>query len=508
MENKNTVIALALMLVVWLGFTFLFPHQRENLPAPPSEQNNTQTPEAIKPNRSAESEKALSPAVPPVAPAGASGVERTIVVENTLFRAVFTNIGARLESFELKKYLSSPGGGPAVNLVVPAPERYATLRTMGEQGFELPADAYYAAPAGDLIEVGDGQEHNLTFTTTLPSGLVVSKVYTFKGDSYAFNLQIQVSNRGNATQKGSIALALVQPLGAGDKGDRYDFVGASTLVGGKVEKDAIAKIGEQPKSYSQDLVWTGFGNKYFLAAIVPLEHSAEKAQIQKSDGSVLNILESPNRSLAVGEEAQFNYLLYFGPRELDIFKNVDHQLSEAIDFGFFSPIARPLLHVLKFFYNFLGNYGLAIILLTVIIKLLFWPLTQKSYTSMKNMQKLQPEMQKLRERFKSDRERLNREIMELYKKHRVNLLGGCLPMVIQIPVFFALYKVLLNSIELRHAPFYFWITDLSAKDPYYITPTYYGGHHVYSAKNDSQHHGSYPSQTFHADACCFYFYVS
>ncbi len=175
-----------------------------------------------------------------------------------------------------------------------------------------------------------------------------------------------------------------------------------------------------PKVYSQDLVWTGFGNKYFLAAIVPLENSAEKAQIQKSDGSVLNILESPDRSLAVGEEAQFNYLLYFGPRELDILKDVDHQLSEAVDFGFFSPIARPLLHVLKFFYNFLGNYGLAIILLTVIIKLLFWPLTQKSYTSMKNMQKLQPEMQKLRERFKSDRERLNREIMELYKKHRVN----------------------------------------------------------------------------------------
>ncbi len=202
MENKNTVIALALMLVVWLGFTFLFPHQRENLPAPPSGQNNAQTPEAIKSTSPAESEKALSPAVPPVAPAGASGVERNIVVENTLFRAVFTNIGGRLESFELKKYRSSPGGGPAVNLVAPAPERYATLRTMGEQGFELPADAYYAAPAGDLIEVGDGQERNLTFTTTLPSGLVVSKVYTFHGDSYAFNLQIQVSNRGNATQKG------------------------------------------------------------------------------------------------------------------------------------------------------------------------------------------------------------------------------------------------------------------------------------------------------------------
>jgi YidC/Oxa1 family membrane protein insertase len=160
--------------------------------------------------------------------------------------------------------------------------------------------------------------------------------------------------------------------------------------------------------------------------------------------------------------------------DLDILGAVDHQLAEVVDFGFFSPIAKPLLFVLKFFYGFLGNYGLAIILLTAIIKLLFWPLTQKSYTSMKSMQKLQPEMQKIRDKFKNDRERLNKEIMELYRKHRVNPLGGCLPMLVQIPVFFALYKVLMEAIEVRHAPFYFWIQDLSAKDPYYITPIIMG----------------------------------
>jgi len=164
-----------------------------------------------------------------------------------------------------------------------------------------------------------------------------------------------------------------------------------------------------------------------------------------------------------------------GPRDPGILETVNYRLSEIIDFGIFDFIARPLLFVLNFFYSFVGNYGIAIILLTVVIKIVFWPLTQKSYSSMKAMQTLQPEMQKIREKFKNDKERLNREIMELYKTKRVNPLGGCLPMLIQIPVFFALYKVLLGNIDLRHAPFALWITDLSAKDPYYITPIIMGG---------------------------------
>ena len=132
------------------------------------------------------------------------------------------------------------------------------------------------------------------------------------------------------------------------------------------------------------------------------------------------------------------------------------------------------MEVLKFFNSFVGNYGWSIIILTVLIKILFWPLTQKSYTSMKAMQKVQPEMAKIRVKYKNDKARLNKEVMDLYRKYKVNPLGGCLPMVIQIPVFFALYKVLLEDIGLRHAPFMFWLQDLSAKDPYYITPVVMG----------------------------------
>ena len=211
-----------------------------------------------------------------------------------------------------------------------------------------------------------------------------------------------------------------------------------------------------------------------MMAAVPLAGAAEKAGVAH-EGDLLHCsLQTPLLTLQAGERRQFDYLLFFGPKEPEQLKAAGHNLDLAINFGWFDLLAKPLFHVLTFFYGYLNNYGVAIILLTVILKLLFWPLTHKSYASMKAMQKLQPEMQKVREKFKNDKERLNKEMMELYKKHSVNPLGGCLPMLVQIPVFFALYKVLLDAIDLRHAPFMLWITDLSAKDPYYITPLLMG----------------------------------
>jgi YidC/Oxa1 family membrane protein insertase len=150
-------------------------------------------------------------------------------------------------------------------------------------------------------------------------------------------------------------------------------------------------------------------------------------------------------------------------------------LENAIDFGsWIKWLAMPLLIVLKWIFQYVQNYGIAIIILTILIKIIFWPLGNKSYKSMKEMQKLQPKMQELREKYKDDKQKLSQETMALYKTHKVNPLGGCLPILIQIPVFFGLYKVLLYAIELRHSPFFFWIQDLSAKDPYYITPIIMG----------------------------------
>jgi YidC/Oxa1 family membrane protein insertase len=147
---------------------------------------------------------------------------------------------------------------------------------------------------------------------------------------------------------------------------------------------------------------------------------------------------------------------------------------QSLDLGWFTVLAKPMLHALKFFYGYIPNFGIGIIIITVILKILFFPLTHKSYKSMKDMSKLQPKMVALKEKFRNDKDGLNKAVMELYREHKVNPLGGCLPMIVQIPVFFALYKALMFSIELRHAPFMLWITDLSDKDPYYITPLLMG----------------------------------
>jgi YidC/Oxa1 family membrane protein insertase len=177
-----------------------------------------------------------------------------------------------------------------------------------------------------------------------------------------------------------------------------------------------------------------------------------------------SIVTSPQFTVNPGQSVTVTHRLFVGPKDIDVLKEQGNSLEQSLDLGWFTVIAKPLMYTLKFFYKYVGNYGIAIIIITVILKALFFPLTHKSYKSMKGMQKIQPEMTKLREKYKDDRDAMNKAVMELYREHKVNPMGGCLPMVVQIPVFFALYKSLMFSIELRHAPFLLWITDLAGPD--------------------------------------------
>lgn len=466
MDNKNTIIAVVLMLAVWVGFSFLFPPQ--NTPpapqAPPGQVQKSPPPPSLSP----------APAVTTATAPLEAPKERQVRVENELFNAVLSTSGARIVSLELKKFSADAKSAKPIALVKGVPPQSGSLRTSGAEGLELPADALYHLDSLEEIRLEGEQTRELIFRARLASGLEIEKIFVFHGNKYQMDIRLRATNHGSAPVQGAMQMSLVEPVGEEDKGSQFEFVGPSVLAGDEVEEVKIKELKEKPVVFGSNVVWTGFVDMYFMRALVPLEGASAGSRLEKSGSLVLNTLVTPSKSISPGESVQFDYLAYFGPKDLEILKAVDHQLSEAIDFGIFSFLAKPLLHVLKFFYTFLGNYGLSIILLTVIIKLLFWPLTQKSYASMKSMQKLQPQMQKIREKHKNDRDKLNREVMELYKNNRVNPLGGCLPMVVQIPVFFALYKVLLNSIELRHAPFYLWIHDLAAKDPYYITPLIMG----------------------------------
>jgi len=467
-DNRNLILALVLMTAVWFAFSFFFPTQPPQPPAATPEATATikaETPAAP---------AALAPAAPPL-PATAADSSRELVIDTEKYRAVLSATGARLVSMELKDYPdnNAPDAGP-VQLVKATDPRYATLRTTGTEALALAGNAVYTVDREQgRIEVPAGGQERLIFRHVTASGVEIVKSFTFYGDRYAIDLALGARNRSTTPLSGSLDLALVQQWDESAK-DSYSFAGPATLAGDDLDQVDVADLGKDAKNYGKEAVWSSLQSKYFMAAAVPLGGAADKLRVALSGDQLDSTFVSPPLTLQPAEYRQFDYLLFFGPKDQELLKAADHQLERAVYFGWFDMLAKPLLYVLVFFYGFLKNYGLAIILLTIIIKLLFWPLTHKSYASMKAMQKLQPEMQKLREKFKSDKERLNKELMELYKKHSVNPLGGCLPMLVQIPVFFALYKVLLDSIALRQAPFMLWLTDLSAKDPYYITPLLMG----------------------------------
>jgi len=485
-ENKNVIIALVLMLAVWMGFTLLFPPQQSSQPGSGEQaalSEEVETAKSTNNNISAPVDEAgpqtdtnQITTTPPSEIETTQAADRTISIDTSLYTAEFSSSGARLTSFKLKEYQNAADPqSPQVQLINADSLRYATLQTVGTEGFALARDASYEVDlTSDSIELSDGGKKTLQFRSITPSGLEITKTFIIQDGHYSIDFATRVRNLATAPLTGDLELSLVKYWD--DDADRpaYSFAGPVTLVGNDLEKVKVKKLDEETPTYTENIVWTSIQSKYFLDVIVPLQDSADQVRLSREKDLIRNTLETGFFTLQPGGAQQFEYFLFFGPKELDILKAENHQLEKAIDFGFFQILSKPLLQVLTFFYGFLHNYGLAIILLTIIIKILFWPLTHKSYASMKSMQKLQPEMQKLRERFKSDKERLNKELMALYKEHRVNPMGGCLPMLVQIPVFIALYKVLLDSIALRHAPFAFWLTDLSAKDPYYITPLLMG----------------------------------
>jgi len=480
-ENKNLILAMVLMLAVWLGFSFLFP------PVPKDQQQPVAS-ERVQQGDAKEVKAQPSAALPAtevketavaegasVSVTESTAPAREIIVETAKYQAIFTTRGARLVSFNLKDYRETAAkDSPPVQMYTAGPDRYATLRTTGSEGFALSGDAPFETSAQGFIEVAANDKVNLSFKHVAANGMQYVKTFVLHGNLYTIDSGLELRNTSPTAQRGTINLAMVQYWDDSSETDSYSFTGPASLVKGKIEEVKIDNLKEGSVAYSQDIGWTSFQNKYFLSVVVPGDKTVARVQIQRNGDAIENLVESPDITLQSGEQRQLDYLVYIGPKDPEQLKAAGHQLDQVVHFGFFNILAQPLFMVLTFFYGFFKNYGISIILLTVLIKLLFWPLTHKSYASMKSMQKLQPEMQKLRDKFKNDKERLNKEMMALYKTHSVNPLGGCLPMIVQIPVFFALYQVLLNSIALRHAPFAFWLMDLSAKDPYYITPLLMG----------------------------------
>ena len=392
-----------------------------------------------------------------------------VVVVTPLYKAVFSTNGGGVRSFELKGYKQRMSEGSSLIDLAEEIDGEYPLNTRVKLGDTL-HDVSFQASRHSLLLSGK-ESGSIDFTWVSPEGVRLIKSYTFKADGYSIDSKIRVVNGSGSKVEGTVATVLT----AYYPGEYQRFhSGPVTYVTKEADREDISGAGP--------VKWLGLEDKFFLLALIP-DSSKNEAVIRWKQEHLLNddeetvgartILAYPVK-LATASESTYSGSTFMGPKEYDLLLAKKVNLEAAIEFGFFAFMAKPALVILNFFERYVGNYGLAIIILTILIKIVFHPLTKKSLNSMKDMQLLQPQMKALREKHKEDKQQQNKEIMALYKRHKVNPVGGCLPMVLQIPVFIALYEVLGVAIELRHAPFMFWLTDLSSQDPYYITPIFMG----------------------------------
>ncbi len=467
--EKRAFLAVILSIAVFYLFSMVFGPEKKQVPPPATSTAASVAAGSVQPSAPAQNTESVQSQNAPT-----TASQKDITVDTSLYTAVFSSRGGGLKSMTLKKYReeNTPAAKPVVLGIHadPAVFDFSTRAT----GFNLPDSVVYA-PDADAVRVAGSESRQLTFNYVSGQGFTVRKIYSFSGDSYGIKLETQVFNNSSAPLVGTIQQVMTYPAEHKVKNSRLDTSGFYLYTDNSLKSDKAKDVAAASKKYDKNVQWAGFADKYFLSAILSDKNSIASAELKKNaDGFLESIVSSPQIVVNPGQSTSISQRLFVGPKDIDILKAQGNSLEQSLDLGWFSAIAKPLLYTLKFFHRYVGNYGIAIIIITVILKALFFPLTHKSYKSMKGMQKIQPEMNKIREKYKNDRDAMNKAVMELYREHKVNPLGGCLPMVVQIPVFFALYKALMFSIELRHAPFFFWITDLSDKDPYYVTPVIMG----------------------------------
>ncbi len=439
MDNK-TLLAIILSIAVIIGYQFLFPPQQPEVKPPqPVAEKTAEAPE---------------PALIPVAPGTTSETEKEVKVENELYSAVLSSKGGTIKSWTLKAYkdkkgkdvilLKKPGILPAVSLGT-------------NDSFDL-ANVNFSI-SGDDLRLGNKKKSGAIIFEYSEENVSIRRTYTFYADTYKVDISDEV------TGLPEYWISLGSDFGMFESEAESDTHVGPILLSGTNLKELKPKNLKEPNIFQENLKWIAQQDKYFFSALVPATPIEEARAWTYKDSPVIAFKS---------KEKVNKFVLYAGPKEHKSLRKLNLGLEHIIDYGFFSFIARPLFWVLIFFYGFLGNYGWSIILLTIVARIPFIPLLNKGQKSMKKLQDLQPKMAEVREKYKKDPQRMQQEMTGLYKKHKVNPIGGCLPMLLQIPIFFALYKVLHIAIELRGAPFMLWITDLSVKDPYYILPIVMG----------------------------------
>lgn len=460
------LLAIVLSFVVFFLYHALFvkepPRQVDKKDAAEKPQDIETQPLVVDEETRVVDEKPLQAEIEVIRPARQG---RTISVSTPLYVTEFTENGGTIKGLKLKSYKESLASGAPMKELIQLPDEQhgpsLEVSFMGERVNGLSGAVFDAATETSTINVTNGPER-LAFQWRSTDGVTILKTYTFSPETYEMGLEIKVRNLSLQAIDDNLTISLINSLKGAPK-SRYAFSGPAALIDGELEEIKTKKIASQDR-YTGRIGWVAYEDQYFVSAIVPKEDREAALRLTISDGVLETSYIDPSGPVPPKTERTYQYRLYFGPKSLEALGSVEADLAKIVDFGFFDIIAKPLLHAMNFMYGFVPNYGIVIIIITILVKILFWPLSNKSYQSMSQMKKLQPKMAEIRAKYKNDKKMMNQEIMNLYKLYKINPLGGCLPMVLQIPVFFAFYKMLYQAIELRHAPFFLWINDLSAPD--------------------------------------------
>lgn len=308
-------------------------------------------------------------------------------------------------------------------------------------------------------------------------GVKVVKTYTFRRDDYLIDIAFDVDNASHETWKGRQYSQFQRTEMGRESFFIYTYTGGVvSTTADPYEKVQFSDMAEWKPEQSYNLGgWVAMLQHYFLGAWVPGSEDANHFYTKAlAEGRYLLGLTGKERNIAPGDNGHFNIGLYVGPKEQHRLEDIEENLRLTVDYGVLDILAKPVFWLLEKIHSFVGNWGVAIIIITLMIKIVFYKLSEASYKSMANMRRLSPKLKTLKERYGDDRQKMNQAMMEIYKKEKINPLGGCLPILVQIPVFISLYWVLLESVELRQAPFMLWLSDLSAKDPYYVLPLLMG----------------------------------
>jgi YidC/Oxa1 family membrane protein insertase len=467
MEQARLLIAIVLSVLVFLVWQFFFVDQKpvqkpaQQAQQPPAKEQQVQEAQPLtKETGTVAPDKPVVTETPVATPAR---VPQTITVDTPLYRVKLSEKGAGFTSFTLKNYREAVHKDSPLKELLPQDRSIETVLVGfgGKSVAGLDNAVFSANLKAETVEIKDAAR-SVSLSWTSDQGVVIEKVYKFSPDTYLIGLEVSIKNRSARTIQDRMMVSLNSTVPGDTR--MYGFEGPSALIDNNLKEVEIKDIADQ-NTYTGNVKWVALQDRYFMMSVIPEQVvPASMRLFLEGDRFIEAQYVYPDGTIGPGTQHTYQYSLFFGPKSMDVLGELGHDLNKALDFGMFDFLAKPCVWLMNKLYSVIPNYGIAIIVLTLLIKVILWPLGSKSYKSMSEMKKIQPLMKEIREKYKDDKKKMNEEVMSLYRTYKINPLGGCLPMVVQLPVFFALYRMLYQAIELRHAPFFLWIDDLSAPD--------------------------------------------